>query len=51
MSDIDPYEARRIATHAQIDRWAAHLRELQRKALGLSPERAPWERTNENEEA
>lgn len=42
MSDIDPAKARDVSIDAQIDRWAAHLRELLRKSLGIAPPRDPW---------
>ena len=51
MSEISPTEARVIAATAVIDRWGASMRELQRRALGLGPEQAPWDETNETEEA
>lgn len=44
---IDPTEAAVIRANANIDRWGAQMRELQRRVLGLPPERAPWD---ENEE-
>lgn len=54
MSDLTPEqwaERQRVAMDARMDRWAAHLREVLRRSLGLGPERAPWEDTNDTKEA
>lgn len=41
-----PMETPPVAITARMDRWAAHLREVLRKSLGIAPPRDPW-----NEEA
>lgn len=43
-------DLRRVRADAEIDQWAAHIREALRKSMGIPPPRAPWDETNENEE-